>query len=42
MSKYMGKVGLIGYLGLDFVRNGLEGVTKMIDVLGKTERNVVN
>ena len=35
-SKYMGKIVKIGYLSLDFVNNGLNGVTKMRDILSNT------
>lgn len=36
-TKQLGKQTIIGYLSLDFVNNGLNSVTKMINILGKTQ-----
>ncbi len=36
IAKRMNRNVIIGYLSIDFVKNGLQSVTKMVDILGKT------
>lgn len=37
----MGKKMIIGYVTLDYVKNGLNGVTKMINVFNQTATNPI-